>query len=82
MILQKWNPKLHKYELFDSPAEICYLYTRVMDLPCDCTNCGKQGVFGDFYTSKTIHNDAGLGYPVCEGCYEVELKEEEYANRT
>jgi hypothetical protein len=77
MILNKWNPRLHHYEAFETPAEIVVLYTPVMELPCDCTRCGIRMTFGDGYTSKQIHTDGGMGYPVCENCYEEELKEEE-----
>jgi len=36
-------------------------------------------VYGDGYTSKTIHNSVGFGYPVCEKCYNKELEEESEA---
>lgn len=75
MILQKWDEKKHEYLPFESPAEILFLFTEHMGAPVDCANCGARQVFGDCYTSQTIHNEMGLGYPVCGACYEVETKE-------
>lgn len=75
--LQKWNYHTHQYEPFESPATVLSLYSEDMLEEVDCANCGKRMTYGDGYTSRTIHNHAGLGYPVCEDCYEVERKEEE-----
>ena len=76
MTLQKWNFKTHKYEPFESPARVLSLYSEDMLAEVDCANCGKRMTYGDGYTSRTIHNHIGLGYPVCEGCYEQERKAE------
>ena len=38
--------------------------------------CREQFKFGECYCSKTIHNKSGFGYPVCEKCYNKELKNE------
>ena len=32
--------------------------------------------FKESYTSKTIHNEIGLGYLICHDCYGEELKGE------
>lgn len=76
MILQKWNFKTHEYEPFESPAKVLSLYSEDMLAEVDCANCGKRMTYGEGYTSRTIHNHVGLGYPVCEDCYEIERKEE------
>jgi len=74
--LRKWNYETHTYEPFESPAKhICFM-TENMDDPTDCANCGKTLPFGDTYTSKTIHTPAGLGFPVCSDCYEIEVNNE------
>lgn len=76
MTLRKWNYKTRKYEKFESPAKIIFLYSENMELTIDCTNCATRLKNGDSYTSLTIHNELGLGYPVCEKCYNNELEEE------
>lgn len=73
--LMKWNYNTRLYEPFESPAKRIVMYSENMQEHIDCTNCGNELLFGDGYTSKTIHNDFGLGYPVCEKCYEQELKD-------
>ena len=40
----------------------------------NCPHCGKELPYGETYTSKEIHNWVGLGYGVCEECYEEEWK--------
>lgn len=77
MLLQKWNYETHEYESFESPARVLILYSVDMRIDVDCANCGTRMTFGDGYTSRTIHNHAGLGYPVCEKCYEKEREEED-----
>lgn len=74
-MLQKWNYNTHEYEPFDSPAKVTTLYSENMSTEIDCANCGKSMIFGDGYTSQTIHNDFGLGFPVCEPCYEKESED-------
>ncbi len=75
ILLQKWNYETHVYDPFESPAVILVIYSEDMVEACDCANCGKRMTFGDGYTSKTIHNHVGFGYPVCENCYSEEIKE-------
>lgn len=72
MLLRKWNYELHKYEPFESPAEVLKIYSEDMGERCDCANCGKIMTYGDGYTSRSIHNTVGFGFPVCSDCYEVE----------
>ena len=82
MMLQKWDEKKHEYLPFDVPDDrIVLLYTQDMSTPIDCTNCGKRMTYGDGFTSQTIHTEMGLGYPVCEACYEVETKNRQEAKR-
>lgn len=72
--LRKWNFEQHRYEPFDSPAEVLKVYSDDMDERCDCANCGKIMTYGDGYTSRAVHTSAGFGYPVCSECYEVECE--------
>jgi transcription elongation factor Elf1 len=46
-----------------------------LDEIINCADCGKQVTYGDCYTSLTIHTNTGMGYPVCEKCYEKEWEE-------
>lgn len=77
--LRKWNFETHKYEPFDSPATVLSLYSEDMLAEVDCANCGTRMTYGDGLTSRTIHSDIGLGYPVCEGCYNDERRAEQTA---
>lgn len=80
MIIGRWNYATHSYDPYDVPIDwTIVLYTDDMDLPINCTNCGKDMVFGDGYTSRELHNPYGLGYPVCEECYEAETKRKQEA---
>lgn len=81
MILSKWNFKTCVYEPYDSPAGIVSVFEEDLSAPCDCANCGKRMTFGEGYTSLTIHNDIGFGYPVCDECYEKEQQDRREANQ-
>lgn len=75
--IQKWNFTTHKYEPYTPPnGTTLVLYTTNMNDHTNCANCMKDMVFGDCYTSKQYHNTYGLGYPVCEDCYNKELAQE------
>lgn len=80
MLLQKWNFKTHEYEPFGSPAKVLALYSEDMVAEVDCANCGERVKYGDTYTSRTIHNHIGLGYPVCDNCYSQE-RDDEHASK-
>ncbi len=73
MQLNKWNVRLHKYEPYEIPDEWnCPMYSSDMEEIVNCPHCGKKLLFGETYTSKEIHNGIGLGYGVCEKCYQEE----------
>lgn len=75
--MKRWNPKKRKYEEYNIPSTWhTPLYSENMDEIVNCARCGSQLAYGNCYTSKQIHNEFGLGYPVCEKCYEKELREE------
>lgn len=79
--IQKWNFKTHKYEKFKFTKAkkrwVVVLFSEDMDLEINCVNCGKKMTYGQGYTSRQYHNHAGLGYPVCEDCYNKEWELEE-----
>lgn len=71
--MQKFNRESHKYEDYKIPSDwYCPIYSDDMDEIINCVSCGKELPFGDCYTSLEIHNDIGLGYGVCRGCYSEE----------
>ena len=47
-----------------------------MELIIKCAECEKEIKCGEAFTSHTIHNKIGLGYPICEECYMKELRDE------
>ena len=75
MKVQKWDFINHVYEPYDIPDHYhTPLYTNDMEEIVNCAGCGTRIKYGQCYTSMTIHNNAGLGYPVCYKCYLKELR--------
>lgn len=75
MLMDKYNPELGRYEGYVVPEEwICPLYCEDMAKIVNCAQCGKELRYGETYTSKEVHNHIGLGYGVCEECYQEEWK--------
>lgn len=73
MILNKWNNKEHTYEPYEIPDDWnCKTYSNDMEEVINCPHCGRKLKYGDSYTSLEIHTDMGLGYGVCEKCYQNE----------
>lgn len=73
MILNKWNVKKHTYEPYEIPDEWnSPLYCEDMTKVVNCVQCGMKLSYGETYTSKEVHNGIGLGYGVCEKCYQEE----------
>lgn len=75
VIIGRWNYQTHEYDPYIPPEGWkIVLYTTDMDEGINCTNCGKAMTYGDGLTSKELHNGLGLGYPVCQSCYDGEIK--------
>lgn len=83
--MKKWDFETRTYKDFESPAGyIANFYIglawsrdkKILDKEIGCTNCGEIVKYGDTYTSRTIHNNGGLGFPVCEDCYNKEWEAE------
>lgn len=78
----KWNYETKEYDPYTpDPSWKIVLLSYDMDEPINCTSCGKDMVFGNGYTSKELHTHMGFGYPVCEDCYEQEVKRDETDRR-
>lgn len=78
MLLRKWNYEKHTYtpyEISDNKELNIKLYSEDMDELVNCPHCLKKVRYGETFTSLEFHNDFGLGFPVCEECYQKEWKE-------
>lgn len=75
MNAQKWSFKKEEYDPIEIPEGACS-FSINMGKQIQCANCGKELLFGDSYTSRTIHTDMGMGYAVCGKCYAKEWEEE------
>ena len=74
MKVKKWDFINHVYEPYDIPDHYhTPLYTDDMEEIVNCAGCGTRIKYGQCYTSMTIHNHVGLGYPVCDDCHQKEL---------
>ena len=73
MILNKWNYRKHKYEPYKIPDNWnVKTYSEDMDELINCAQCGKKIKFGDGYTSLEVHTNLGIGYSVCDKCWDKE----------
>lgn len=78
MLLRRWNCETHTYtpyEIADNKALNIKLYSEDMDEIVNCPHCLKEVKYGNTYTSLEFHNDLGLGFSVCEECYQKEWEE-------
>lgn len=73
MKLQRFDRREHKYKEWEVPDE-WKVRTKCEDLDekINCAQCGKEIKFGDSYTSLEVHTWVGIGYSVCEKCYNKE----------
>lgn len=72
-MIGKWNYETKEYDPYTpDPEWNVVLYTPEMDLAVNCASCGNPMEYGQSFTSLEIHNGMGLGYPVCENCYDKE----------
>lgn len=73
-ILRKWSFSERCYKPYRVPASWrVSTYERDMATAVNCANCGTPIAWGDTYTSMSIHTDGGMGYGICERCYELEI---------
>lgn len=73
-VLQKWSYEAKEYKNYYIPKEWhTPCYTENMKEIVNCVQCGKEQEYGECYTSKEIHGTHGLGYGVCEKCYQEEM---------
>lgn len=79
MLLKIWNYERHKYEKYRVPNEWnVKIYADNMEEIINCAHCGKKIKAGDSYTSYEIHNEIGIGYGVCEKCFNKEMMRKRY----
>lgn len=73
LILNKWNTKKHTYEDYIVPDDWkCRTYLQDLDEIVNCCQCGRKLKYGECYTSLEVHINFGIGFGVCEECYEKE----------
>lgn len=77
LAIGRWNYTTKAYDPYPiDPTWKIRLYSEDMGEQINCTNCGGDMTYGEGFTSRELHNAVGLGYPVCESCYEIERKRE------
>ena len=69
----KWNYNTRSYDDYELP-EKAIMWSDDMELVIQCASCAKDIEVGDCFTSKEIHGNFGMGYLVCESCYEQEIE--------
>ena len=74
MKARKWIEKEKKYIDYELP-EGATLCETDMNKQISCCSCGKKILYGNSYTSLTIHTIGGFGYVECQECYEKSFKE-------
>lgn len=75
--MKKWNYKTLEYEEYTVPDSWkVKTFSIDMDEKVNCASCGKSMKYGDGYSSRTIHSIRGIGYTVCEDCYNKDIEEE------
>jgi hypothetical protein len=72
----KFNFKTREYETYGLPEGATSSAWCEMDQVITCAECEKKMLYGDGYTSRKIHTIDGMGYIVCEQCYDKEYEEE------
>lgn len=75
--MKKWNYKTLEYEEYTVPDSWkVKMLSDDMNEEINCASCGKPMLYGNGYTSSTIHSKHGFGYVVCGECYNKEIEEE------
>ena len=75
--LRKWDHKAHEYKPFPVPDDgVFVVCSDDLNQVVNCCQCLKKLLRGSAYTSLEVHNQFGLGYPVCEECYQKEWERE------
>lgn len=75
--MKKWNYKTKKYEEYTVPDSWkVKMLSDDMNEEINCASCGKPMLYGNGYTSRTIHSKHGFGYVVCKDCYNKDIEEE------
>lgn len=81
--LNRWNYETQEYDPYGVPEDWnVKSYSDDMDEIVNCPHCGKKVTYGSCYTSREIHTTNGLGYAVCENCYDAErTRENKWRNK-
>lgn len=70
---KKWNYVTHSYDDYYVPIDkVLITWSDDLGAKINCCQCLKEITYGDSYVSLEVHNEAGMGYAVCEDCYDQE----------
>ena len=72
---RKWDFETKKYRPCYLPGKATLIEKR-LDKVIECASCKTKLLYGNAFTSRTIHNSMGLGYCVCMKCYEDDWEKE------
>lgn len=71
---KKWNYVTHSYDDYYVPVDKTLIsWSADLNIKVNCCQCLKEIDYSDSYTSLEVHTDMGMGYAVCEDCYNQEL---------
>lgn len=65
----KWSYRDKKYEDYTLPEGATKgMNIKDMDTIITCAECGAKIALGNGLTSRSIHDDIGIGFIICETC--------------
>ena len=71
--IRKWDYETHSYRKYGVPKDwIIAFCCADMSQIINCAGCGKELPYGETFTSLELHTKTGIGYGVCNECYEKE----------
>lgn len=74
MLVRKWDPFAGHYNFVEiNDTWYISIYEKDMATEVRCPSCGRILPFGDTYTSLEYHTMLGMGFGVCESCYNQEV---------
>lgn len=72
-LICKWDYETRSYRKYGVPKDwIIAFRCADMSQHINCAGCGKVLPYGETFTSLELHTTMGIGYGVCNECYEKE----------
>lgn len=72
MKINKWNYMTRQYDEVTLPDLNYKTYSNDMKEIVNCPHCFKEVTHAETYTSMEFHTEFGMGYGVCDECYQKE----------